>query len=132
MPNFKIMQIVASESTPEKEAAFNKWYTEVHVPMLFAYEGVKQASRYQRIGDDEQGTKFLAIYEFETKEAIRYPTLCPALSRVLQRGARTRCQRCPSGRADCSQTAHVAGQRSRAPKPDRDDGSLRAFGRNRP
>ena len=68
MPNHKIIQIVASESTPEKEAAFNKWYSEVHVPMLFAYEGVKQASRYQRIGDDEQGAKFLAIYEFETKE----------------------------------------------------------------
>jgi heme-degrading monooxygenase HmoA len=70
MLNNKIIQIVASESTPEKEAAFNKWYTEVHVPMLFAYEGVKQASRYQRIGDDEQGAKFLAIYEFETKEAM--------------------------------------------------------------
>ena len=70
MPNNRIMQIVASESTPEKEAEFNKWYTEVHVPMLFAYEGVKQASRYQRIGDYGQGAKFLAIYEFETKEAM--------------------------------------------------------------
>ena len=70
MPNNRIIQIVASESTPEKEEAFNKWYTEVHVPMLFAYEGVKQASRYQRIGDDENGAKFLAIYEFETKEAM--------------------------------------------------------------
>ena len=70
MPSHKIIQIVASVSTPEKEVAFNKWYTEVHVPMLFAYEGVKQASRYQRIGEDEQGAKFLAIYEFESKEAM--------------------------------------------------------------
>ena len=70
MPNYKIMQIVASESTPDKEAEFNTWYSEVHVPMLFAYEGLKRASRYQRIGDDEQGAKFLTIYEFETKEAM--------------------------------------------------------------
>ena len=70
MPSKNIIQIVASESTPEKEAEFNKWYTEVHVPMLFAYEGVKQASRYQRISDYVQGAKFLAIYEFETKEAM--------------------------------------------------------------
>lgn len=70
MPNNKVIQIVASESTPEKEAEFNKWYTEVHVPMLIGYKGVKQASRYQRIGDDEQGAKFLAIYEFESKEAM--------------------------------------------------------------
>ena len=68
MPNNKIIQIVASESTPEKEEEFNKWYTEIHVPMLVAYKGVKQASRYQRIGDDEQSAKFLAIYEFESRE----------------------------------------------------------------
>jgi hypothetical protein len=70
MPNYRVIQIVASESTTDKEAEFNKWYTKIHVPMLFAYEGVKQASRYQRIGEDEQGAKFLAIYEFETKEAM--------------------------------------------------------------
>ena len=70
MPTNKIIQIVASESTPEKEAKFNKWYTEVHIPMLMGYKGVKQASRYQRIGNDELGAKFLAIYEFETKEKM--------------------------------------------------------------
>jgi hypothetical protein len=70
MPNNRIVQIVASESTPEKEADFNKWYTDIHIPMLMGYKGVKQASRYQRMGDDEQGAKFLAIYEFETKEAM--------------------------------------------------------------
>lgn len=70
MPANKIIQIVASESTPEKEAEFNEWYTHIHVPMLMGYEGVKQASRYRRIGDDALGAKFLAVYEFETKEAM--------------------------------------------------------------
>ena len=65
-----IIQIVASQSSPEKEAKFDKWYTEVHVPMLFEFNGVKQASRYQRIGENEECAKYLAIYEFESKEAL--------------------------------------------------------------
>ena len=70
MPNNYLIQIVASESTPEKEAEFNKWYTDVHVPMLFEFEGVKQVSRYRRQGDNEQCAKYLAFYEFESEEAL--------------------------------------------------------------
>jgi hypothetical protein len=65
-----IIQIVASESTPEKEAEFNRWYSEVHVPMFFGYQGLKRASRYQRIGEDNKSARFLALYEFETREAL--------------------------------------------------------------
>ena len=67
MPNNYLIQIVASESTPEKEAEFDKWYTNVHVPMLFEFEGINQASRYRRKGDNEQCPKYLAIYEFESE-----------------------------------------------------------------
>ena len=67
MPAHKIMQIVASESTTEKEKEFSKWYSDVHLPMLFSYEGVKRASRYQLVGDDDEtNAKFLAIYEFDS------------------------------------------------------------------
>jgi hypothetical protein len=70
MAGNKIIQIVASHSTPEKEAEFNKWYSEVHVPMFFGYKGLKQASRYKRIGDDNKNAKYLAVYEFESTEAL--------------------------------------------------------------
>jgi uncharacterized protein (TIGR02118 family) len=70
MANNVIIQIVASESTPEKEAEFNRWYTEVHVPMLFEYKGIKRSSRYQCIDDNERSAKYLAIYEFESKDAL--------------------------------------------------------------
>lgn len=65
-----IIQIVASQSIPEKETEFNRWYTDVHVPMLFECKGVKQASRYRRMDDDEKSAKYLAIYEFESEEAL--------------------------------------------------------------
>ena len=38
--------------------------------MLFEFKGMKQASRYQRIGENEECAKYLAIYEFESKEAL--------------------------------------------------------------
>lgn len=70
MPDNMMVQIVASESTPAKEAAYNRWYTDVHVPMLFKYRGMKQASRYRRVGEDDSSAKYLAFYEFESREAL--------------------------------------------------------------
>ncbi len=70
MVNNIIVQIVASESVNEKEVEFNRWYTDVHVPMLFEYKGIKQASRYQRIDDNEMGAKYLAIYEFKSRDDL--------------------------------------------------------------
>lgn len=70
MADHRIIQIVASQSTPEKEEEYNQWYTDVHVPMLFGYKGVKQASRYRLIGDNNEYARYLAIYEFDDEEAM--------------------------------------------------------------
>lgn len=70
MASYKIIQIVASQSTPDKEDEFNKWYTNVHVPMFFGFDGLKQAGRYRCIGDPGDNAKYLAIYEFEDEEAL--------------------------------------------------------------
>ena len=70
MASYKIIQIVASQSTPEREEEFNRWYTDVHVPMFFGYDGLKKASRYRRIGDTGDIARYLAIYEFEDQETL--------------------------------------------------------------
>jgi len=70
VPSHKLIQIVAAESTPEKDAKFDKWYTEAHVPMLFEFEGVKQASRYRLKGKDKKCSRYLTIYEFDSEEAL--------------------------------------------------------------
>jgi hypothetical protein len=70
MPENVIIQIVAAESNPEKEAEFDRWYTEEHVPMLMGSKSLKQAARYRRIGDDASVSKFMTVYEFESKEAM--------------------------------------------------------------
>jgi hypothetical protein len=70
MPSHKLIQIVAAESTPEKDAAFDKWYTNTHIPTLFQFEGVKQVSRYKRKGDDKQLCKYMTIYEFDNEKDL--------------------------------------------------------------
>ncbi len=69
-----ILSMVAIVSKPENEAKYNKWYNEVHTPMLFKYKGMKKATRFQRLGPDEQYPKYLSLYEFESMEALAgYP-----------------------------------------------------------
>lgn len=84
MTGNKIIQIVASQSTPEKEEAYNKWYSEVHVPMLFGFKGVKQASRYRLIGDNPDQAKFFAVYEFETNEDFEAFPKSPEFANAIE------------------------------------------------
>jgi hypothetical protein len=70
MAKARIMNIVATECAPKNETKFNKWYNEVHIPMLFKYKGLKKVTRYQMIGDNKEQAKYLAIYEYDTKEAM--------------------------------------------------------------
>lgn len=83
MPSHKLIQIVAAESTPEKDAAFEKWYREVHVPILFGYKGVKQISRYRLKGDDKQCSRYLTVYEFDNEEELKAFPESPAFKAAI-------------------------------------------------
>jgi uncharacterized protein (TIGR02118 family) len=65
-----VFNIVATECRPEDEAKFNKWYNEVHIPLILKYKGIKRAGRYRQLGDNKEQPKYLAFYEFESKEAL--------------------------------------------------------------
>lgn len=70
MAKSRIINIVATECTPKNDAKFNKWYNEVHIPMLMKYKGIKKVTRYKMLEDKEQKPKYLAVYEFDTKEDL--------------------------------------------------------------
>lgn len=70
MAKSRILNIVATECLPDTEAKFNKWYDEVHIPMFMKFKGVKKVTRYRLIGDNKDRPKYLAIYEFDTKEDL--------------------------------------------------------------
>jgi hypothetical protein len=61
--------VVRANITKDKEAAFNKWYNEEHVPMLLRYNGAVSARRYRKIlGNDKY--EYMAVYEFASEEVF--------------------------------------------------------------
>jgi antibiotic biosynthesis monooxygenase (ABM) superfamily enzyme len=63
-----VLFVVRANVAKDKEAAFNKWYNEEHVPMLLRYNGAVSARRYKKIlGEDKY--EYMAVYEF-ANEAV--------------------------------------------------------------
>ena len=70
----RFLNMVYTECSPELEAKFNRWYNEVHIPLLFKYPGLKKVTRYERLGDNKEQARYLAVYEYDTREDLeRFP-----------------------------------------------------------
>ncbi|MFC1926369.1 DUF4286 family protein [Chloroflexota bacterium] len=65
-----IIHMVGTECSPDMEDKFNKWYDEVHVPMLLKFPGISAAVRYQITEASAGYPKYLTAYKFESKEAF--------------------------------------------------------------
>jgi len=62
--------IVRASIAKDKEAAFNAWYNEEHVPQVLQYNGAVSARRYKQIlGDDK--LEYMGVYEFASEEVLR-------------------------------------------------------------
>lgn len=62
--------VVRATITKEREADFNKWYNEEHVPQVLRYNGAVSGRRYKRImGDDTY--QYMAVYEFASEEVFQ-------------------------------------------------------------
>lgn len=70
METGRVINIVASECQPDQEAKFNKWYNEVHIPMLLKLTGLLGVTRYMLSGNANGQTKYLAIYEFKDQSSL--------------------------------------------------------------
>jgi uncharacterized protein (TIGR02118 family) len=66
MTETRILNIIATECRPEDDTQFNKWYNEVHIPMLMKYKGIKRVTRYKVI-ENEGKPRYLAVYEFDNR-----------------------------------------------------------------
>ena len=84
MGSESILNIVATECRPEYEEKFNKWYNEVHIPLMLKYKGIKKVSRYQQKGENKECPTYLAFYEFESKEALAAHSDSPELAAALE------------------------------------------------
>ncbi len=53
---------------PAREAEFNKWYDEIHLPDILKTPGYTGATRYENSDPSEGQPKFLAAYHIETDD----------------------------------------------------------------
>jgi hypothetical protein len=54
--------------SPEKEAEYNAWYDEDHIPALLSVEGARSATRYRAV---EGAPKYLTVYELDNPEIVK-------------------------------------------------------------
>ena len=69
MENKPVIHIVGTRCKPEQEEKFNKWYDEIHIPLLFKFPGMTGVKRWKLLTEDGGYPEYLAIYEFENQSA---------------------------------------------------------------
>jgi len=70
MAKARILNIVSTECAPDVDEKFNKWYNEVHIPMIMKYKGVKKVTRYKVIEPGQARPKYIAVYEYDNIEDL--------------------------------------------------------------
>ena len=64
------LYVVRATITAEREAAFNKWYNEEHLPQVLRYNGAVSGRRYRKdVGEDRY--QYMAVYEFASEEVLQ-------------------------------------------------------------
>ena len=67
-----VILIVGTTCTePGKDAEFNRWYNDVHIPEVLKVPGMISATRYENMEPDKDSPCFLAIWELEDEEAVK-------------------------------------------------------------
>jgi len=90
MAKARIINIVTTECPPEMAAKFNKWYNEVHIPMLMKYKGIKKVTRYKAVEAPGATPKYIAVYEYDSKEDMAGLHNSPAFQAVREEMEQTR------------------------------------------
>ncbi len=71
MADKPIINIVGTRCQPADDAKFNKWYNEVHIPMLFKSQHLKDVVRYKIIGESAGQPTYIAIYRFDSLKGFQ-------------------------------------------------------------
>ena len=65
-----VLFVVKAVPPKGKEAEFNRWYNDEHVPDVLKYPGVVSARRYQAIAGEDK-YEYMAVYEIKDEATYR-------------------------------------------------------------
>lgn len=84
MPNLFV--VYTSPMSDEQDAAYNDWYTNIHLGEIVALDGIASATRYKVAPMSADGAKhqYLAIYELE--DGATPETVSATLGAAMQGG----------------------------------------------
>ena len=83
MADKKLIHIVGTRCKPEVDAKFNKWYEEVHIPLLLKFKGIKKVTRGKITNPAPELPTYLAIYEYENRKAFEDHQKSPEIATVV-------------------------------------------------
>ncbi|MGD9365094.1 MAG: hypothetical protein PVH87_05315 [Desulfobacteraceae bacterium] len=65
----KWLLIVESNCTdPDRDADFNEWYNNIHLPDMLELPAVVRVDRYENINPGDGEAKYIALYEIESDD----------------------------------------------------------------
>ena len=70
MANNPVINIIGTQCHLRDEAKFNKWYNEVHVPLLMKSKKVMGVSRYKLKGTPSSLPNYIALYKFANQKDL--------------------------------------------------------------
>lgn len=83
MAKARILNIVATECATKDDVKFNKWYNEVHIPMLMKYKGIKKVTRYKIIDEKADKPRYIAVYEYDSKSDLNALNASPEFKAAI-------------------------------------------------
>jgi hypothetical protein len=84
MVNKPVIHIVASQCQPADDEKFNKWYNEVHIPMLLKFKKLQGITRYKIALDNPKQPKYITIYKFASFKDFEAYSVSPELADAVE------------------------------------------------
>ena len=79
-----LLNIVTTQCQSHEEEKFNEWYNEVHVPMVLKFGRIEHAARYKVISEKPALSRYIAIYEFPSRQDFEAFEKSPELAAALE------------------------------------------------
>jgi uncharacterized protein (TIGR02118 family) len=84
MADKPMINIVATQCQPVDEDKFNKWYNEVHIPMLMKNKLLKGVTRYKSLSESGKSPRYIAIYKYASAKDFEAYNKSPELAAALK------------------------------------------------
>jgi len=62
--------VVRATIAKDREAEFNKWYNEEHLPQVLRYNGAISGRRYRKVAGEDK-YEYMAVYELASEEVLQ-------------------------------------------------------------